>query len=408
MNNYYKNIELKDVISEVIDYRGKTPKKLGSDWSDDGYRALSAKNIKNGNIIQKENIRFVDEKLYFKWMKKEIQRGDILITSEAPFGEVLYWDSDEKIVLSQRIFGIRCKDDFFSKYIYYFMNSHIFQHELTSRATGTTVTGLRQPELLKCNIKIFDYDTQRKIANTLTKIDEKIRVCSDLNHNLEEQLQSIFKAWFFNFEPFKNGKFIESEMGLIPKGFRVVNLGDIVTRIKDRVKQRDLKVLSAVKTGNLQLSEEYFTKQVFSKNIEKYVIVDEKNFAYNPARVNIGSIGRNDLNFAACVSPVYIVFQSDENYNNFIEMFIKTSKFKQEVIVRSSGSVRQNLSFEDFSLIRLVYPPENIVIKFNNVYNNLFEVIEHNTKEIEKLSKIRDIILPKLMSGEIDVSNVEI
>lgn len=183
MNTFYCG-NLKDVIALVIDYRGKTPKKLGSDWSNSGYRALSAKNIKTGQIVQPETIRYVDKNLYTKWMKDEIQRGDILITSEAPFGQVLFWDSDEKIVLSQRIFGLRVKDNFCPAYIYYYMTGADFQSELDSRATGTTVTGLRQPELLKCKICYPDKKRQEQIAKILSEIDNKISLNTAINNNL--------------------------------------------------------------------------------------------------------------------------------------------------------------------------------------------------------------------------------
>ena len=119
-------IELKEVIKEIIDYRGKTPKKLNDDWSESGIRALSAKNIKTGKIVQENTIRYVTEDLYKKWMKQEVERGTILITSEAPFGEIYYWDSDEKIVLSQRLFAIKIKDTINSKYIYYYYLSFGF------------------------------------------------------------------------------------------------------------------------------------------------------------------------------------------------------------------------------------------------------------------------------------------
>ena len=99
--------ELREFTSFVIDYRGKTPLKLGLKWSSSGYRALSAKNIKTGRIVNEDSIYHGDETLYKAWMKDEIRRGDILITSEAPFGEVFYWDSDEKIILSQRLFCLR-------------------------------------------------------------------------------------------------------------------------------------------------------------------------------------------------------------------------------------------------------------------------------------------------------------
>lgn len=160
----FSTIALNDIISLVIDYRGKTPKKLGAEWSESGIRALSAKNIKTGKIIREDAIRYVDTELYNKWMKDEIKRNDILITSEAPFGEVFFWDSDEKIVLSQRLFGVRCDENKVDpKFIYFYMTSEMFQWELQSRATGTTVKGLRQPELLKCEIHLPNRDNQIKI-----------------------------------------------------------------------------------------------------------------------------------------------------------------------------------------------------------------------------------------------------
>ena len=181
-----KIITLKDIVELVIDYRGKTPKKLGGKWSEFGIKALSAKNIKNGEIVRKDSIRYVDEELYYKWMKNEIEKGDILLTSEAPFGEIYYWESDEKIVLSQRIFGIRCNSNkVYPKFIYFYMLSPMFQWELKSRATGTTVKGLRQPELLKCKLNIPDYDNQTKIAKILSNIENKIKVIKKINHNLE-------------------------------------------------------------------------------------------------------------------------------------------------------------------------------------------------------------------------------
>ncbi|WP_304044653.1 hypothetical protein [Methanobrevibacter gottschalkii] len=90
MSLEFSTVALNDIVSLVIDYRGKTPKKLGADWSESGIRALSAKNIKTGQIIREDAIRYVDIELYNKWMKDEIKRNDILITSEAPFGEVFF------------------------------------------------------------------------------------------------------------------------------------------------------------------------------------------------------------------------------------------------------------------------------------------------------------------------------
>ena len=180
----FNEVLLGSITQAIIDYRGKTPAKLGSDWSASGYRALSAKNVKAGKIVNPDSIRFVDDKLYSAWMKEEIQRGDIIITSEAPAGEVLYWDSDEKIVLSQRLFCVRIKESVCSKFVYYYMQSPKFKGEIDARSTGTTVIGLRQPELLKCTILLPGYDTQIRIASILSTLDAKIAINEKINDNL--------------------------------------------------------------------------------------------------------------------------------------------------------------------------------------------------------------------------------
>ena len=112
-----------------------------------------------------------------------------------------------------------------------------------------------------------------------------------INDNLEQQAQALFKSWFVDFEPFKDGKFVDSELGMIPEGWRVEELGNITNSITEKAGNRtDVKVLSPVNTGELLLSEEYFTKQVYSKNLAKYIMVAPNDFSYNPARINIGSI----------------------------------------------------------------------------------------------------------------------
>jgi type I restriction enzyme, S subunit len=146
--------KLSDYLSLIIDYRGKTPKKLDCDWSMDGIPALSAKNIKNGKILVEQLVHFADEALYQKWMKDELQKGDILLTSEAPLGEVYYLASDSKYILSQRLFCLRTKKEFSSSYLYFWLRSPEGQNLINRRATGSTVQGIRQSELRNVEVII--------------------------------------------------------------------------------------------------------------------------------------------------------------------------------------------------------------------------------------------------------------
>ena len=267
--------------------------------------------------------------------------------------------------------------------------------------------GLSVTELAKQSITIPSLSVQKKIATILSSLDDKIELNRRINRNLEQQAQALFKAWFVDFEPFKNGKFVDSELGKIPEGWKVVELGKVTKHITERVGQKnDIKVLSPITTGELVLSEEYFTKQVFSENIAKYIIVKPKQFAYNPARVNIGSLGMNTFTFTGCVSPVYVVFECENRYEHFFDCLRKTKSFKEEVISRAIGGVRQSLGYKDFSLIKTIYPPKQVIIRFNELYLKLLQLRRFNIKENDSLSSLRDTLLPKLMSGELNVNTI--
>lgn len=146
--------EIGNLVELIIDYRGRTPKKLGMDWSLDGIPALSAKTIKKGKIVRRDAMNHGSEELYLKWMKDELKRGDILLTSEAPLGEMYYLTDDTKYILSQRLFALRVNKEISSQYLYHFLFSKNGQHALSSRASGSTVEGIRQSELRKVEIII--------------------------------------------------------------------------------------------------------------------------------------------------------------------------------------------------------------------------------------------------------------
>ena len=219
---------------------------------------------------------------------------------------------------------------------------------------------------------------------------------------------ALYRSLFVDYERIPTSNRIISELGEIPEGWSIKMLAEVTSNIRTRVRGRECKVLSAVSTGSLQPSEEYFTKQVFSKNISNYIVVEENDFAYNPARVNIGSIGINSLGYVGCVSPVYVVFRPEPEYQYFMDFFIKSIRFKEEVRVRASGSVRQAMNYTDFGLIKLVYPPIEIVRQFNAEYATLIAYMDHNLAESKKLQEIRDSLLPRLMSGEINVSDIQL
>jgi type I restriction enzyme S subunit len=170
-----------ECTSLIIDHRGKTPTKLGSSWSATGIPAVSAKNIKDGRLIRPDTFKYVNEELYHRWMKDELRFGDILMTSEAPLGELYYVASQAKLCLSQRLYALRADPTVcHPTYFYFWLASDEAQCELIARATGTTVVGIRQSELRKIRTLVPPIQLQTKAAGVF---DAAFRT---IQHNEDE------------------------------------------------------------------------------------------------------------------------------------------------------------------------------------------------------------------------------
>lgn len=164
----WKVSSIGETTSLIIDHRGKTPKKLGSDWVLYGIPAISAKNIKAGRFVEKSATNFVDQNLYDQWMKDKLVSGDILMTSEAPLGELLYLSNNPQFCLSQRVFALRANSKIcLPPYLYFWLGAAETQTRLYSRATGTTVLGIRQSELRKVEVLIPPIQIQQKADEIL-------------------------------------------------------------------------------------------------------------------------------------------------------------------------------------------------------------------------------------------------
>lgn len=307
--------------------------------------------------------------------------------------------SKGKCWVSDNAISVKAKQGTDNKFLFYLLcNQNINHYHI-----GGAQPLMTQDIISRIEVSIpKSEEHQHQIAIILSALDSKIENNNKINANLEAQAQALFKSWFVDFTPFKDQPFVDSELGPIPQGWKVGKLGDIALQSTEKVLTRnDVKVLSPITTGKLVLSEEYFTKQVFSKSIRNYKIVKQGAFAYNPARVNIGSLGMNEFKFDGCVSPVYVVFECLKGYSFFFDLFRKTEFFKQAVISFAIGGVRQTLNYSDFALIDATIPPLNIVQSFNEIYLHLKKKISINEEENQRLAALRDTLLPKLMSGEI-------
>ncbi len=417
MKSNFTECHLGDVVSLTIDHRGLTPKKLGGDWSDKGYRALSAKNIKTGRIVQPESIRFVDEKMYHRWMPEEICRGDILITSEAPFGEILKWNSDEKIVLSQRLFGIRVKQTFDADYIYYYMTSDRFQGEMHARATGTTVIGLRQPELMKCKVRFPKIETQKKISSILRTIDQRIEINEKINNNLSKQIRTLCTAWLIEYAPF--GYECPDDWELTPlssiarfvggysyKGEELQESTIAMATIKNFERKGGFKLdgyKELVPSGKLKPEHH---AALFDTLVAHTDLTQNADVIGNAEPV-LSLSGYEDIIFS--MDLVKVLPNTPDISKFLIAAMLQTQQFKSHCLGYVNGTTVLHLSKKALPEYSLILPNDLSLLKpLDEAVTAMYKQMAQNIDENENLANLRDGLLLRLMSGELDVSTVEL
>lgn len=368
------------------------------------------------------NNGFNFEKIYFISKEKDellgngkLKRGDIVLIIRNNFrfdmGNVAYYGEDtdfKNIRINSNMVILRTKDKLLTQFLYYFLQSNYFKKQIIPYKYIALPVASLPMSLLK-NIEFYfpSLIQQKVIVNFISQFDKKINLYKKINKNLEEQLKTIFNSFFLYYDNFSKENLKESEIGLIPNQWNLLSLGEITTEIKEKVGNNTYEIFSGMDTGNLILSKRYYRHHLKNR-FKKYLIVKQKEFAYDSFRINIGHIGRNNFDFDGCVDPRYVVFKVEEEYGNFMEMYIKSNRFKQSVNILSLENDRRRLYYDDFSLIKIACPPKELINKFNKIYETYFLVINYNKSVMINLKKIKEVLLPKLISGEIDVSKINL
>ena len=186
-------------IASTIDFRGRTPKKLGMDWSDSGYLALSALNVKNGYIDPLADAHYGDEKLYRKWMSgRELKKGQVLFTTEAPMGNVAQVPDDNGYILSQRTVAFETKEDMMTNdFLAVLLKSPLVFNNLSALSSGGTAKGVSQKSLKGLSITVpLDIDEQQKIGSFFKQLDNTIALHQRKLDLLKEQKKGYLQKMF--------------------------------------------------------------------------------------------------------------------------------------------------------------------------------------------------------------------
>ncbi|RDF00613.1 MULTISPECIES: restriction endonuclease subunit S [Haemophilus] len=388
--------------------------------------------------------------------KYQLIEGDIVIARTGnSTGENFIFQGKDNAVFASYLIRYRVNKEIANPYyIWLNLRSSNWWGFVSGAKSGSAQAGANAKVLGTFEIPIPDLQTQNKIADFFQHINNKIQLNTQINQTLEQIAQALFKSWFVDFDPVRakvqalsdglsleqaelaamqaisrktpeeltalsqtqpdryaelaeTAKAFPCEMvevdGVeVPKGWRIGTFTDITESRREKVKNDKAMVLSAVSSGELVKSEEYFTKQVFSKSIDKYLKVYKWDFAYNPARINIGSIGLHEADYLGAVSPVYEVFSVSDKYHWFLKRILNLETTKIKIQSLCTGSVRQTLKLKDFQSIDCVIPDEKTLSIFNKKWEEYRTLILENNKNTQTLSEIRDLLLPRLLSGKIE------
>jgi len=435
MANKWGELSIAEAPIEIIDGdRGiNYPKQ--DDFSQTGFCLfLNAGNVTNTGF-NFSDCSFISEDKDAALRKGKAQRDDVVLTTRGTVGNVALYDASiphDHIRINSGMVLLRAdKSKILPKYLYQFVRSSVFKERVAALTTGSAQPQLPIRDINRIELPLPPIENQRAIALILGTLDDKIELNRKQSATLEAMARALFNAWFVDFEPVRaklDGRWqrgqslpglpaglydlfpdrlIDSELGGVPEGWDEGSFGKIVSQRSERVGRREVTVLSAVSSGKLARSDEHFNKRVYSKETDKYLLVEQWDFAYNPSRINIGSIGMLEKDIGGGVSPVYVVVRPRSSYQWFLEFSIRRTHTKTWINTLASGSVRQSLSYTDFASIPCVIPSEAVVQKFNQRWYMLQEGIRSRKVESRYLAQLRDTLLPKLIAGELCVSDAE-
>lgn len=410
----WQSDKLENLLEKLIDYRGKTPKKTTS-----GIPLITAKIVKDGKILEVNE--YIADEDYSTWMVRGIpKKGDVVLTTEAPLGEVAQIE-DENIALAQRIVTLRGSQEVLDNtYLKYFLISPIGQARLKERESGTTVTGIKQSELRKLIVEYPKIEIQRQIARILDGLDKKIEINNRMNKKLEQMAQAIFKQWFVDFEfPNENGQPYKSNGGEIvwceelgkeiPKGWKVGNIGKIAIQKTENIQsdqiEPDASYIGLEHIPRKKLSLENCSNAAdIASNKSCF---KEGDILFGKLRPYFHKVIVAPVN-GVCSTDILVINSKVKEFYGYLAMTLFDENLISYASQSATGTKMPRTNWKDISNYIIVLPQKDLLNEYNNLILDMSNQFKAHYYENNCLSNLRDTLLPKLMSGEIDVSNNEL
>ena len=374
-----------------------------SEFSKKGIVIINGPNIKNKRVDWNSCLR-VPQWRYEESQEIAVQENDILMTKDGTIGKIAYIEHLPEIAtLASGIFLIRSKSKTLNQnFLYHYFNSSFFKSLVDSRIEGSVIPHLYQRDMEQLSILLPPLAEQQKIAKILTNLDFQIKNLQKQNKVLEKIAQAIFKSWFVDFDGVI--EFQDSELGQIPKGWKTGILDIITNNLRDTINVKDIDSnifyigLEHMPRGRIELA-----------NWENAVDLKSNKFKFKTNQILFGKLRPYfkkvgiALIDGICSTDILVLDSKDPIWLEFLLFVVSSEDFIQYANQSSTGTRMPRADWNFMKKYPIILPTSSKISEFHQIIKNHIEMIKKNIFEIISLTKTRDILLPKLMSGEIRV-----
>lgn len=391
----WKKYSLEDVCETIVDCVNKTAPKVNYETP---YKMIRTTNVKDGRI-DLNSVFNVTEQIYKKWTRRLLPEiDDVILTREAPLGEIGIIRTNDKVFLGQRLMQYRANKKVIEPYfLYYSLQAPYLQHQINASGTGSTVSHIRVPDASKFEILLPSLNIQKSISTILRSLDDKIEVNYKMNETLEEMAMTLYKNLFVD----------GSEHELI-------SLNELIEiNPRTSLKKGSMTTfvdMKAISDGSLSVKDiDIFHKEF--KSGSKFVNGDTLMARITPCFEN-GKVAFVDFLEEKAVgggSTEFLVLRANEGVSpQYVYCLSRDKQFRNHAKLSMFGtSGRQRVQKDSVHKYEIKKPDPHLMKKFDAITKPYFEQIRANTKEVHYLEKTRDYLLPRLLSGEIDLSEAE-
>jgi type I restriction enzyme S subunit len=368
------------------------------------YKMIRTTNIKNGSIDVNE-VRFVTEDTYRKWTRRLIpKKGDIILTREAPIGDVGKVKTDDKIFLGQRLYHFRPNPATLdSDFLLYSLQGEDLQAQIGALGSGSTVEHIKLEDIPSLLISLPPLPIQRRIAGILSAYDDLIEICQKRIKILETMARSLYREWFvaFRFPGHEKVKLVKSKLGMIPEGWEVNRLMDFCSLTMGQSPKSEFYTEDPsglpFHQGVTNFGERFPEDKLFCTCDGRKAEAGDILFS---VRAPVGRM--NFANKRIILGRGLSAIRHRNNYQAFLWEQLGSIFIKDDMI--GNGAIFASVTKSDMQSIELLVPDSAIVERTDRRFQSISSEIAVLSSKIVILRRTRDLLLPRLMSGKIDIS----